>query len=155
MEKVLTSGSDAQVWHLNVHYSRSLTDLEAFSPVLLSAGGVPRAQHLWRLYSWWAGRGPAPAPRQPLGRRWAGRAQGVAGGGGGPFCHEFRRGTLISPASREFAPRCEPHPARAKCGLMIRMRSGSRLAFQRLSRDTLKSILGVKVGGNVFPGRTL
>eukprot|EP00661_Eupelagonemidae_sp_cell13_P014474 gene14474-biopygen3599 len=37
-KKVLASGSEAQVWHLNVHYSRSLTDLAFFSPVLLSAG---------------------------------------------------------------------------------------------------------------------
>eukprot|EP00661_Eupelagonemidae_sp_cell13_P010100 gene10100-biopygen15300 len=29
-EKVLASGSEAQVWHLNVHYSRSLTDLAVF-----------------------------------------------------------------------------------------------------------------------------
>eukprot|EP00661_Eupelagonemidae_sp_cell13_P008016 gene8016-biopygen13632 len=28
------------VWHLNVHYSRSLTGLAAFPPVLLSAAGV-------------------------------------------------------------------------------------------------------------------
>eukprot|EP00661_Eupelagonemidae_sp_cell13_P010496 gene10496-biopygen246 len=80
--------------------------------------------------------------------------RGVASGGG-PFFHEFSRGALISSASREFAPRCEPHPARAKCGPMIRMSSGSSLAFQRLSRDTLKSILNVTVGGNAFPGRTL
>eukprot|EP00661_Eupelagonemidae_sp_cell13_P021721 gene21721-biopygen16198 len=38
--------------------------------------------------------------RCSLGRRWAGRAQGGGGGGGGV-------------ASRKFAPRCEPHPARA------------------------------------------
>eukprot|EP00661_Eupelagonemidae_sp_cell13_P012884 gene12884-biopygen12516 len=54
----------------------------------------------------------------------------------------------MSHASREFAPRCEPHPARAKWCPMIRLSSGSSLAFQRLSRDTLPFILGVKVGGN-------
>eukprot|EP00661_Eupelagonemidae_sp_cell13_P024463 gene24463-biopygen11902 len=72
------------------------------------------------------------------------------GGGGrrGSIFHDFRRGTLIGHASREFAPRCEPHPARAKWCPMIRLSSGSSLAFQRLSRDTHPFILGVKVGGN-------
>eukprot|EP00661_Eupelagonemidae_sp_cell13_P025746 gene25746-biopygen7513 len=35
------------------------------------------------------------------------------------------------------------------------MSSGSSLAFQRLSREPLRPILGVKVGGNAFSGRTL
>eukprot|EP00661_Eupelagonemidae_sp_cell13_P017738 gene17738-biopygen2352 len=39
-KRVLASGSEAQVWRLNVHYSRSLTELADFSPVLLSAGGA-------------------------------------------------------------------------------------------------------------------
>eukprot|EP00661_Eupelagonemidae_sp_cell13_P025773 gene25773-biopygen15060 len=76
------------------------------------------------------------------------RAGGWRRGGGVRFFHEFRRGTLIWHASREFAPRCEPHPARAKWGPMIRMSSGSSLALQRLSREPLRPILGVKVGGN-------
>eukprot|EP00661_Eupelagonemidae_sp_cell13_P024443 gene24443-biopygen8944 len=65
-------------------------------------------------------------------------------------CHieeAFRRGTLIWHASREFAPRCEPDPARAKWGPMIRMSSGSSLAFQRLSQDTPPFILSVRLAG--------
>eukprot|EP00661_Eupelagonemidae_sp_cell13_P022540 gene22540-biopygen1182 len=53
------------------------------------------------------------------------------------------RRTLIWHASREFAPRCEPHPARAKWNPMIRMGSGSSLAVQRLSRAPLQFILSV------------
>eukprot|EP00661_Eupelagonemidae_sp_cell13_P021007 gene21007-biopygen13159 len=69
--------------------------------------------------------------------------RGVAAGGGSVF-------SRIQPWHAHFAcfprvrARCEPHPARAKCGPMIRMSSGSSLAFQRLSRDTLPFILGVK-----------
>eukprot|EP00661_Eupelagonemidae_sp_cell13_P025762 gene25762-biopygen21015 len=86
---------------------------------------------------------------QALGRRWAGRVQG--GDGGGSVFQECRRGTLIWHASREFAPRCEPHPARAKWSPMIRMGSGSSLAFQRLSRDTLPLILSVRLAVTRFP----
>eukprot|EP00661_Eupelagonemidae_sp_cell13_P008191 gene8191-biopygen9144 len=90
---------------------RSLTVVAAFSPVPLSAN-TPRPRS----------RRVAQSGRWLLGRRWAGRAQG--GGGGRSVFHEFRRGTLIWHASREFAPRCEPHPrtARTKWGPTIRMR---------------------------------
>eukprot|EP00661_Eupelagonemidae_sp_cell13_P025703 gene25703-biopygen3013 len=71
------------------------------------------------------------------------------------FFHEFRRGTLICHASREFAPRCEPHPARAKWGPMIRMSSGSSLVSQRLSRDTLKFIRSVRLAVTRLPGLRL
>eukprot|EP00661_Eupelagonemidae_sp_cell13_P007622 gene7622-biopygen13603 len=43
-----------------------------------------------------------------------------------------------------FTPRSEPPHARAKWSPMIRMVSGSSLAFQRLSRDTLPFILSVR-----------
>eukprot|EP00661_Eupelagonemidae_sp_cell13_P014482 gene14482-biopygen5119 len=62
---------------------------------------------------------------------------------------ELSRGALILPAFREFAPRCEPHPACAKWGPMIRMSSGSSLAFQRLSRGTLYFILSVRLAETV------
>eukprot|EP00661_Eupelagonemidae_sp_cell13_P018310 gene18310-biopygen873 len=58
---------------------------------------------------------------------------------------ELIRGARISHASREFAPRCEPHPARAKWNPMIRMNSGRSLAFQRLSRAPLQFILSVRL----------
>eukprot|EP00661_Eupelagonemidae_sp_cell13_P001087 gene1087-biopygen22744 len=86
------------------------------------------------------------APQESVGRRWAGRAQG---GGGGGVCsrsfHESPRGTLLWHAPCEFTPRCEPHPARAEWGPMIRMGSGSSLAFQRLSPTLRSSILSVRL----------
>eukprot|EP00661_Eupelagonemidae_sp_cell13_P014996 gene14996-biopygen5159 len=122
------SGSGAQVWHLNVHYSPFFNGFGGFSPVLLSAGGVGREQRVdsgGRRTAAGGGRAREIRHRsRALGRRWAGRAQGWRRGGGDPFFHAFRRGTLIWHASREFAPRCESHPARAKCGPMIRMSSG-------------------------------
>eukprot|EP00661_Eupelagonemidae_sp_cell13_P007853 gene7853-biopygen1541 len=62
-KKVLASGSEAQVWHLNVHYSRSLTELAVFPPVLLSAGGAAGRQFTVHLPP---GRGFAP-PAQGAG----------------------------------------------------------------------------------------
>eukprot|EP00661_Eupelagonemidae_sp_cell13_P008663 gene8663-biopygen19659 len=120
---------------------RSLTQLAAFLPVLLSAN-TPRPRS----------RRVVQSGRWLLGRRCAGRAQGGGGRqGGSVFFHESRRGTLIWHAPREFAPRCEPHPARAKWGPVIRLRSGSRLAFQRLSRDVLKFILSIRLAATRFP----
>eukprot|EP00661_Eupelagonemidae_sp_cell13_P025649 gene25649-biopygen1474 len=49
----------------------------------------------------------------------------------------IRRGALISPAFREFAPRCEPPPARAKCGPMIWMSSGREAAGEALTPPQL------------------
>eukprot|EP00661_Eupelagonemidae_sp_cell13_P020243 gene20243-biopygen19100 len=84
-------------------------------------------------------------------RRWAGGAQG-GGGGGGPFFPNNRRGTLISPAFREFAPRCEPPPARAKCGAMIRMSSGTRSAGVQYHNLPLAGCVVVRKCDN--PGET-
>eukprot|EP00661_Eupelagonemidae_sp_cell13_P009561 gene9561-biopygen19741 len=90
---VLASGSEAQGWHLNVHYSRSLTELAAFSPVLLSAGGAAGRKFAVAAV-WWVRELPAAGPgasggvphvgqreQEPLGRWWAGGAQGDGGGG--------------------------------------------------------------------------
>eukprot|EP00661_Eupelagonemidae_sp_cell13_P014594 gene14594-biopygen9649 len=43
-----------------------------------------------------------------------------------------------------FAPRSGPHPARAPGAQMIQMASGSSLAFQRLSRESLRAFLSVR-----------
>eukprot|EP00661_Eupelagonemidae_sp_cell13_P022192 gene22192-biopygen2713 len=151
-EEVLQQGR-AVGWHLNVHppsrgaflgRGRGRCTLLPTPRVTGRMQGFPPP-------------GAAPGGRREPGAFGASVGRPRAGGWrrGVRFCHESRRGTLIWHASREFAPRCEPHPARAKWGPMIRMGSGSSLAFQRLSRDTLKFILGVKVGGNAFSGRTL
>eukprot|EP00661_Eupelagonemidae_sp_cell13_P001486 gene1486-biopygen7791 len=54
-----------------------------------------------------------------------------------------------------FAPRSEPPHARAPGAQMIRIASGSSLAFQRLSRATLKFILSVRLAETRFPGPLL
>eukprot|EP00661_Eupelagonemidae_sp_cell13_P025390 gene25390-biopygen13514 len=81
----------------------------------------------------------------PLGCRWAGRAQGVAGGG--PFFFHFSpRAAQSSTGFSSFAPRCEPPRARAPGAQMIRMGAGSSPALQRLSRPTIYAILSARVG---------
>eukprot|EP00661_Eupelagonemidae_sp_cell13_P020633 gene20633-biopygen10125 len=69
------SGALAAVATCTTVRSSSLTDLAAFSPVLLSAGGCRHA-----VASWEPEPGNWGAGSQALGRRWAGRAQGGGGG---------------------------------------------------------------------------
>eukprot|EP00661_Eupelagonemidae_sp_cell13_P022840 gene22840-biopygen16291 len=86
-----------------------------------------------------AGGGVAPqrTPSRPPPSGTGGRLRRGVGGqaarrgvaGGGSVVHEFPRRTLLWHASHEFAPRCEPHPARAKWGPIIRMGSGSTPLF--------------------------
>eukprot|EP00661_Eupelagonemidae_sp_cell13_P022852 gene22852-biopygen10287 len=151
-KKLLASGSEAQVWHLNVHSdgrADGRTDGRADGRTDGRADGRTDGRADGRAGGRWSGAGQAyGGPESHEGCRGLRRSgngsvhrglwgvggqaarRGVAGGGG-PFFHEFRRGALISPAFREFAPRCEPHPARAKCGPMIRMSSGSAKKNER------------------------
>eukprot|EP00661_Eupelagonemidae_sp_cell13_P023771 gene23771-biopygen4359 len=55
--------------------------------------------------------------------------------GGLFFLYGFRRGTRIWHAYCEFAPRCEPHPERAKWGPMIRMGSRPVGGNEKKDRD--------------------
>eukprot|EP00661_Eupelagonemidae_sp_cell13_P020891 gene20891-biopygen13150 len=80
---VLAPGAERRFGTSTCTTVRSLTDLAAFSPVLLSAGGIsPPGGGTYP----WVGR---PCLRRhtstvpALGRRWAGGAQGGGGGGGG------------------------------------------------------------------------
>eukprot|EP00661_Eupelagonemidae_sp_cell13_P003154 gene3154-biopygen18684 len=87
-----------------------------------------------------AARPPPPGPGARRGRM-------------GPEFRTFRNlpqveaRYLKSPA---FAPRSESPHARAKWGPMIRVASGSSLAFQRQSRASLFSILGAWVAETDF-----
>eukprot|EP00661_Eupelagonemidae_sp_cell13_P007676 gene7676-biopygen21068 len=91
---------------------RSLTDLAAFSPVLLSAGGGQAASSQEPLQFGGCASWRRRALAKPLGRCPGWVLGGALWGVGGQAA---RRGVAAEgggDASRKFAPRCEPHPAR-------------------------------------------
>eukprot|EP00661_Eupelagonemidae_sp_cell13_P018739 gene18739-biopygen15995 len=83
--------------------------------------GATKGMHHTQLGAFRRGR---RRPRREMGRGLRAVGRGRAG------WSECPPGTLA------FAPRCEPPRARAPGAQMIRLASGSSLAFQRLSRDT-------------------
>eukprot|EP00661_Eupelagonemidae_sp_cell13_P012138 gene12138-biopygen7917 len=64
--------------------------------------------------------------------------------------HEMGFPEQTTPRSLAFAPRCEPPRARAPGAQMIRVGAGSSLAFQRVSRRTLYTVLSARLAETRF-----
>eukprot|EP00661_Eupelagonemidae_sp_cell13_P024199 gene24199-biopygen8923 len=121
------------VWHLNVHYSRSLTELAAFLPVLLSAGGAAGRQFAVAVAVWCVrelpARRPTGQPSQGVQRRRAPaqREQGLWGVGG----QAARRGVAaVSVVFTKSAVACSFRPllasSRRDANRTRRTQSGAR-----------------------------
>eukprot|EP00661_Eupelagonemidae_sp_cell13_P022209 gene22209-biopygen4206 len=84
-----------------------------------------------------------------LGRRWTGRARWGDGGGGVYLSsHVFRRGRLNLARFSRVRAAMRIVPGAHNVGQVgIRMSAGSSPASQRLSRDTLKFTLSVRLAG--------